>query len=53
MLPLINYLAKSCEGLTYNSSVDVLFRHKEIISIYHKLKSSGKYSVFHVKVATV
>ena len=51
MLPMINYLVKSFEGLTYNSSVDILIRHKEIISICHKLKSSGHYSVFYVKVA--
>ena len=38
MLPLINYLAKSCEGLTNDSSVDILFRHKEIMSICNKLK---------------
>ena len=38
-------------NLTYNSSVDVLFIHKEIISICHKLKTSGQYSVFYAKVA--
>ena len=46
MLPLINYLAKSCEGLAYNSSVDILFRHKEIMSICHMLKRSEQYLVF-------
>ena len=51
MLPLINYLVKSCEGPTFNSSVDILFRHKEIMSICHMLKSSGQYSVFYVYVA--
>ena len=49
MLLLINYLVKSCEGLIYNSPVDILFRHKEIISICHKLKTSGQYSVFYAK----
>ena len=51
MLPLIIILAKSCEGLTYNSSVDILFRHEEIISICHKLRSLGWHSVVYVKVA--
>ena len=51
MLPLINYLAKSYEGLTYNSSVNILCIHKEIISICHTLKTPGQYSVFYAKVA--
>ena len=51
MLPLRNYLAKSCEGLQYNSTVDILFRHNEIISICHTLKPSWQYSVFYAKVA--
>ena len=44
-------LSKSCEGRTCNSSGDILFRHKEIISICHSLKTSGQYSVFYSNVA--
>ena len=53
MLPFINYKTKSCEGLTYNSSVDILFRPKLIISICNTLKTSGQYSVFYAKVAII
>ena len=45
MLPLINHEAKKCEGLIFNSSVDILFRFKEIISICHTLKTLGQYFV--------
>ena len=34
-----------------NSSVDMLFRHKQIISIRHTLNTSRQYSVFYAKVA--
>ena len=53
MRPLIDYEAKSCEGLVNTSSVDILVRHKEIMSICHTLKTSGQYSVFYAKVTVV
>ena len=46
-------ISKVIEGLIYNSSEDILFRHKEIISICHTLKTSGQYSVFYAKMAVM
>ena len=51
MLPLIKYSTKIGEFLIYYFSIDViLFRHKEIISVYHTLKTSEYCSLFYAKV---